>query len=91
MNKNSGDMREEIQRMIVKMIATNPEGRNLHLIGGYRFRLLDNSPRMSKDIDYHSLEDLVLSTILCKFDIAANWDAPFLRHLPSNPAPSLAI
>ena len=34
---------------------------------------------------------LVLSTILCKFDIAANWDAPFLRHLPSNPAPSLAI
>lgn len=58
MNKNSEDMLEEIQRMIVKMLATNPEGRNLHLIGGYRFRLLDNSPRISRDIDYHSSEDL---------------------------------
>lgn len=58
MNENSENVIEDIQRMIVKTLATNPEGRNLHLIGGYRFRLFDNSPRISKDIDYHSSEDL---------------------------------
>lgn len=55
---NSAELLEEIQRMIVKMLATSPEGRNLHLIGGYRLRLFDNSPRRSKDIDYHSSDDL---------------------------------
>ena len=34
---------------------------------------------------------LILSTILCKFDKSANWDAPFQPHLPSSPAPSLMI
>ena len=49
---------EEIQRMVAKMIATNPVGLNLVLIGGFRFRLLHDSPRMSVDIDYHWGESL---------------------------------
>ncbi len=58
MNMNSKELREEIQKMIVKILATSPEGRNLHLIGGFRFRLFDKSPRVSMDIDYHSSENL---------------------------------
>ncbi|MEW6110145.1 MAG: hypothetical protein AB1632_13425 [Nitrospirota bacterium] len=34
---------------------------------------------------------LILSTILCKFDIAVNWDAPSRPHLPSSSTPFLAI
>ena len=49
---------EEIQRLVAKTIATNPVGLNLVLIGGFRFRLLDDSPRMSVDIDYHWGESL---------------------------------
>jgi predicted nucleotidyltransferase component of viral defense system len=49
---------EEIQRIVAKLIATNPPGRNLVLIGGFRYRLLDDSPRMSVDIDYHWEESL---------------------------------
>lgn len=52
------DIIEEIQRIVAKMIATNPPGRNLALIGGFRYRLLDDSPRMSVDIDYHWEESL---------------------------------
>ena len=51
---------EEIQKLVVKTIATSRVGINLSLIGGFRFRLLDNSPRISVDIDYHwpgNLED----------------------------------
>ena len=58
MNKDRNVIREKIQKMIVKMLATSIEGRHLHLIGGYRFRLLDKSPRLSMDVDYHSSEDL---------------------------------
>ena len=58
MKEHSKNILEKIQKMIVKMLATSREGRNLHLIGGYRFRLLDNSPRLSMDVDYHSPEDL---------------------------------
>jgi len=50
---------EEIQQMIVRMLATNPAGRNLFLIGGFRYRFLDGSVRRSMDIDYHWEEDLV--------------------------------
>ncbi|MBN1901770.1 hypothetical protein JW926_10655 [Candidatus Sumerlaeota bacterium] len=49
---------EEFQKLIVKTIATNRIGVNLPLIGGFRFRLLDNSPRFSIDIDYHCHGDL---------------------------------
>lgn len=35
------------------MVATSPAGVNLLLIGGFRYRLLDNSQRFSVDIDYH--------------------------------------
>ncbi|MEN8264876.1 MAG: hypothetical protein ABFR82_15595 [Nitrospirota bacterium] len=58
MNEHTKNILEKIQKIIVKMLATSREGRNLHLIGGYRFRLLDNSPRLSMDVDYHSSEDL---------------------------------
>ncbi len=44
---------DKIQRVIAKILATNPAGRGLCLIGGFRLRLLNNSPRISLDIDYH--------------------------------------
>jgi len=39
-------------------VATSPAGVNLLLIGGFRYRLLDNSQRFSVDIDYHWGGDL---------------------------------
>ena len=44
---------EEIQRMAAKIVATNAAGNRLLLIGGFRYRLLDTSARMSIDLDYH--------------------------------------
>ncbi len=44
---------EEIQKMAAKIVATNPAGNRLLLIGGFRYRLLDASARMSVDLDYH--------------------------------------
>ena len=49
---------ETIQRIIARTVATHPSGRNLMLIGGFRYRLLDRSTRMSNDIDYHWEGDL---------------------------------
>jgi predicted nucleotidyltransferase component of viral defense system len=49
---------EELQKLIIKTLATNPAGRNLFLIGGTRYRLLDGSIRRSIDIDYHWRGDL---------------------------------
>ena len=49
---------EAIQRMVARTVATHPSGRNLLLIGGFRYRLLDRSVRMSNDIDYHWEGDL---------------------------------
>ena len=49
------------------------------------------STKKTMDYTLHSEIMRVLSTILCKFDIAVNWDAPFQQHLPSSPAPSLMI
>jgi hypothetical protein len=49
---------DRIQRIIARIIATNPAGVNLLLIGGFRFRLLDRSQRFSADIDYHWGADL---------------------------------
>jgi predicted nucleotidyltransferase component of viral defense system len=42
-----------IQKAIVRLVATSPVGHNLILIGGFRFRFLDESVRVSRDIDYH--------------------------------------
>ena len=44
---------EEIQKMAAKIVATNPAGNRLLLIGGFRYRLLDTSARTSTDLDYH--------------------------------------
>jgi hypothetical protein len=53
MENNRTKVAEEIQKIVAGMIATHPVGRGLSLIGGVRFRLLNESPRMSIDIDYH--------------------------------------
>lgn len=50
---------DRIQQAIAKLVATSPAGHNLLLIGGFRYRFLDQSARMSKDIDYHWSGDLV--------------------------------
>ncbi|MFC1582803.1 hypothetical protein ACFL4W_04620 [Planctomycetota bacterium] len=44
---------EAIQRVVARHVATHPVGRNLALIGGFRYRFLDGSVRTSDDIDYH--------------------------------------
>jgi predicted nucleotidyltransferase component of viral defense system len=44
---------EGIQKLVAGIIATNPAGHRLCLIGGFRYRLLSRSCRMSLDIDYH--------------------------------------
>jgi hypothetical protein len=49
---------ETIQKMAARLVATSPAGYRLFLIGGFRYRLLDGSARMSNDIDYHWDADL---------------------------------
>ena len=49
---------EVLQRVIAQHVATHPVGRNLALIGGFRYRFLDASVRTSDDIDYHWAGDL---------------------------------
>ncbi len=49
---------DRLQRLVAKSIARSPAGVNLLLIGGFRYRLLDNSQRFSVDIDYHWGGDL---------------------------------
>jgi len=44
---------DKLQRVVAQLIATGPAGVKLLLIGGFRYRLLDNSQRFSVDIDYH--------------------------------------
>ncbi len=44
---------DAVQKAIVRLVATSPAGHNLILIGGFRYRFLDQSVRISKDIDYH--------------------------------------
>ena len=51
---------DAVQGAVVRLVATTPAGHNLVLIGGFRYRFLDRSVRMSRDIDYHwagELED----------------------------------
>ena len=49
---------DRLQRVIARLVAISPAGVNLLLIGGFRYRLLDNSQRFSVDIDYHWGGDL---------------------------------
>jgi hypothetical protein len=49
---------ENLQRMTARGVATNPAGHGLLLIGGFRYRLLDQSARLSMDLDYHWEGDL---------------------------------
>ena len=49
---------EQIQTLAARVIATQPAGHQLYLIGGFRYRLLDASCRTSVDIDYHWEGDL---------------------------------
>lgn len=49
---------EQIQQAVVRLLATSPAGQNLRLIGGFRYRFLDQSARISADIDYHWDGDL---------------------------------
>jgi len=44
---------DSIQQVITRTIATEAPGENLLLVGGFRYRLLNNSIRLSTDIDYH--------------------------------------
>ena len=53
MNMERFEVVEAIQKLIVSVIATHPAGHRLCLIGGFRYRLLSQSCRMSVDIDYH--------------------------------------
>jgi hypothetical protein len=75
------DMRkvEEIQRMVVKLIATSPAGEKLCLIGGFRYRFLDGSGRSSVDIDYHLDGDLDIK----QREIIALLDRKFLPEVKS--------
>jgi predicted nucleotidyltransferase component of viral defense system len=49
---------EKLKKMIARTVATHPVGRNLMLIGGFRYRFLNSSVRTSDDIDYHWQGDL---------------------------------
>lgn len=49
---------EQIQRMVAALVATQPAGAGLCLVGGFRYRLLDRAVRRSVDIDYHWMGDL---------------------------------
>jgi hypothetical protein len=60
MPQSKEEIIERIQRLIAKLIATNPVGNGLRLIGGFRYRLLNQGPRLSRDIDYHWEGDLEL-------------------------------
>ncbi len=51
MNDEAKDI-EAIQKIAARLLAGNPAGHRLYLVGGFRYRLLDNSPRLSLDIDY---------------------------------------
>lgn len=57
-NFSNADIAEAIQRMAVRVVATNSAGRNLWLVGGFRFRLVDQSARRSLDLDYNCFDDL---------------------------------
>jgi hypothetical protein len=58
MDSDQREQVEAIQTMVARCVALHPAGRNLLLIGGFRYRFLDESVRTSDDIDYHWSGDL---------------------------------
>jgi len=49
---------DSIQQVIARLVAISSAGHNLLLIGGFRYRFIDQSVRTSRDIDYHWSGDL---------------------------------
>jgi hypothetical protein len=58
MQTDRAQLVQSIQTLAAKVLATGPAGQQLHLIGGFRYRLLNASSRASADIDYHWEGDL---------------------------------
>ncbi len=58
MKKDIPSIVEGIQTLAATLVATHPVGHRLCLIGGFRYRLLNASARMSADVDYHWEGDL---------------------------------
>jgi hypothetical protein len=58
MPQDKSEITEQIQRLVAKTVAVNPVGHGLQLIGGFRYRFLDQGPRRSVDVDYHWSGDL---------------------------------
>jgi hypothetical protein len=58
MNAPKVETTHKIQRLIVRLLATNPAGNNLCMIGGFRYQFLNESARRSQDVDYHWEGDL---------------------------------
>jgi hypothetical protein len=58
MDADNSALSETIQKMAARLIARAPAGVGLCLIGGYRYRLLDEGCRRSLDLDYHWGGDL---------------------------------
>lgn len=58
MVEESLEISEQIQRMVASLVATQPAGVGVRLVGGFRYRLLDRGVRRSVDIDYHWEGDL---------------------------------
>ena len=58
MKQKHEEIAEAIQKMAVKLLATSPTGEGMCLIGGFRYRFLDQSCRVSLDLDYHWPGDL---------------------------------
>jgi hypothetical protein len=58
MNEQQTKVIEVIQRVVARLLATSPAGHGLCLIGGFRYRFLDQSVRQSRDLDYHWAGDL---------------------------------
>jgi hypothetical protein len=56
MNENKEEI-EKLQQLTAHIVATNAPGEGLLLVGGFRYRLLNDSVRMSMDIDYHCSRD----------------------------------
>ncbi len=48
---------EKLQELVIRTVSTHPAGLNLVLIGGCRYRWLNDSARMSVDIDFHWEDD----------------------------------
>jgi hypothetical protein len=52
------DVTGRLQTLVAQLVATQPAGAGLCLIGGFRYRMLDRGPRRSVDIDFHWTENL---------------------------------